>query len=91
MHLLQRLAPRRPVVPRHQARIDPFGQIGQQRQRLADQRRQSILCQAFRQGVYCLAQLSKCYSAIFCHMVGVDDLQQRAKLVEPAGDPALLA
>ena len=88
VRLRQRLVPGGPLELVQQARLDPFGQRLHLRQRQLDQRRQPPLRQPFGQGIDRLHQLPQRQVAAFGDVIGVDDLQRLAELVQPPGDPA---
>ena len=86
-----RIAPIGPLHLVKQAGLDPFGHFRQKTQRLLHQCGQAPLGHSVRQCVNRLAQSAQHISARIAHVIGMNDLQHLAILIEPPGDPLLFA
>ena len=87
----QRRSPRWPARLRQLARFDPFGQLGQPRQRLLGEARHARLGETSGQAIDRLALPLHLRRAGFLDVIGMDDLEHIAIAIEPPGDPARLA
>ena len=88
MGQFQSVAPARPLHLVGQPRLDPFGQFGRSGKRLLDQRGKAPLGQPFGQRIDRLHQLPQRGRACIRYVIGVNDLQHLAILIEPPRDPA---